>query len=141
VKVETLGPGDAQKAADAAHLFDHPLDVAALHAFLADQRHHLLIASVDGQPAGFVTAIELLHPDKPRPEMFLYELGVDEAFRRRGVATALMDRLVGLCHERGCGELFVLTDEANAAAMATYRKAGGGREPDAVMFLWSWLGD
>jgi ribosomal protein S18 acetylase RimI-like enzyme len=141
VDVEALGPGDAQKAKDAAHLFDHPIDAAALRAFLADPRHHLLIATVDGQPAGFVTAIELLHPDKPRPEMFLYELGVDEAFRRRGVATALMDRLVGLCHERGCGELFVLTDEANDAAMATYRKAGGGREPDSVMFLWSWLED
>jgi len=50
-----------------------------------------------------------------------------------------MDRLVGLCHERGCGELFVLTDDANDAAMATYRKAGGGREPDSEMFVWSWL--
>ena len=50
-----------------------------------------------------------------------------------------MDRLVGLCHERGCGELCVLTDEANDAAMATYRKADGGREPDSVMFVWSWL--
>jgi len=84
VEVEALGPGDAQKAADAAHLFDHPLDVAALDAFLADPRHHLLIASVAGRPAGFVTAIELLHPDKPRPEMLLYyELGVDQPFRRR----------------------------------------------------------
>jgi hypothetical protein len=32
--------------------------------------------------------------------------------------------------------MFVLTDEANDAALATYRKAGGRREPDQVMFSW-----
>jgi ribosomal protein S18 acetylase RimI-like enzyme len=138
VQIEELGPGDDEKVARAAHLFDDAVDAAAANAYLADPRHHLLIASVDDTPAGFVTAIELLHPDKERPEMFLYELGVDERFRRRGVATALLERLVELCAERGCREMFVLTDEDNVAAMASYRKAGGRREPDSVLWLWSW---
>lgn len=136
--VEELGPGDDDKVARAAHLFDDPIDMPAVHAFLADARHHLLIASEDGEPAGFVSAIELLHPDKERPEMFIYELGVDERFRRHGAATALLERLKERCVERGCREMFVLTDDQNEAAMRTYRKAGGGREPDSVMFLWSW---
>lgn len=139
--VEELGPGDDAKAVRAAHLFDDPIDAPAVRAFLADPRHHLLIASVDGEPAGFVTAIELLHPDKKRPEMFIYELGVDERFRRRGAATALLARLKDLCVERGCREMFVLTDDENEAALRTYRKAGAGREPDSVMFLWSWPED
>ena len=139
--VEELGPGDDEKAVRAAHLFDDPVDAPAVRAFLADPRHHLLIASVDGEPAGFVTAIELLHPDKKRPEMFIYELGVDDRFRRRGVATALLERLVEICGERGCREMFVLTDEDNVGAMASYRKAGGSREPDSVLWLWSWPKD
>jgi ribosomal protein S18 acetylase RimI-like enzyme len=138
VDVEELGPGDDEKVARAAHLFDDPVDAPAVRAFLADPRHHLLIASEGGEPAGFVSAIELLHPDKERPEMFIYELGVDERFRRRGAATALLERLKERCVERGCREMFVLTDDQNEAAMRTYRKAGGGREPDSVMFLWSW---
>jgi ribosomal protein S18 acetylase RimI-like enzyme len=131
----------ADVVADAAALFDDPIDIAATDAFLADERHHLLIGYVGGQPAGFVTAVELLHPDKPRPEMFLYELGVAEEHRRRGVATALMRRLVQLCHERDCREMFVLTDEDNAAGAATYARAGGKPESAGVMFTWDWRGE
>lgn len=106
---------------------------------MADERHHLLIAFVDDEPAGMLTSVELLHPDKPRPEMFLYELGVDSRFRRRGIATELLRQLVDLCHRRGCGEMFVLTDEANEAGMGTYRKADGSREPNQAMFHWDWM--
>ena len=123
--------------ADAAHLFDDPVDDTASGAFLDDERHHLLIAYVGDEPAGFVTGVELFHPDKTKPEMFLYELGVDEAYRGRGVATGLLQRLVDLCRERGCGSMFALTDEDNAAARATYTKAGGEAQPAGVMFTWT----
>jgi ribosomal protein S18 acetylase RimI-like enzyme len=132
--VEVVSSREA--AAEAAHLFDDPVDDHALDAFLADERHHLLIAYVDDRPAGFVTGVELFHPDKPKPEMFLYELGVDEPFRGRGIATALLQRLVDLSQQRGCGTMFVLTDEDNAAARATYTKAGGEPEPAGIMFVW-----
>ena len=128
----------AEAVVEAATLFDHPIDLAATHAFLVDERHHLLIGYLEERPAGFVTAVELLHPDKPQPEMFLYELGVDEDYRRRGVATALMNRLMKLCHERGCGEMFVLTEADNDAARATYAKAGGNEESAGVLFAWDW---
>ena len=131
----------AEVAAEAAALFDHPIDIRATTAFLADEHHHLLIGYLGARPAGFLTAVELLHPDKPRPEMFLYELGVDPGFRRRGVATALMHHLVQLCQERGCGEMFVLTDEDNVAGQATYRNAGGEPEPAGLLFHWDWRGD
>jgi ribosomal protein S18 acetylase RimI-like enzyme len=124
-------------AAEAAHLFDDPLVEASLDAFLADDRHHLLIAYVDDEPAGFVSGVELFHPDKPKPEMFLYEMGVDEAFRGRGVATGLVRRLAAFGRERGCGTMFTLADEDNEGAKATYRKAGGETEPAGIMFVWS----
>ncbi len=85
--------------------------------------------------------MELLHPDKPRPEMFLYELSVDPGFRRLGVATALMQRLIQLCYERDCGEMLVLTDDDNAAGRATYARAGGEPEPAGLLFHWDWRGD
>jgi ribosomal protein S18 acetylase RimI-like enzyme len=135
VRIEVTPSREA--AAEAGHLFDDPLVESSLDAFLADDRHHLLIAYVDDQPAGFVSGVELFHPDKPKPEMFLYELGVDEAFRGRGVATALVGRLVGFSRERGCGTMFTLADEDNEAAKATYRKAGGETEPAGIMFVWT----
>jgi ribosomal protein S18 acetylase RimI-like enzyme len=134
VHVEEASSSDVVLAATG--LFDDQPDPAATAAFLADERHHLLIGYIDGVPAGFVSAIELLHPDKPRPEMFVYELGVADAHRGRGVATALMKRVVELCDDRKCGEMFLLTDEANVAAQATYSRAGGVAVPAGVMFEW-----
>src|SRR4249920_10483 len=102
MRIERLGPADLDRVAAAEALFDDAIDVGTTRAFLADERHHLLIAVDDGSPAGFVTGVELFHPDKPGPEMFLYELGVDEAFRGRGIGRALVGSLTDLAWERGC---------------------------------------
>jgi ribosomal protein S18 acetylase RimI-like enzyme len=135
VRIERLGPDDIDRVAAADALFDDAIDAETSRAFLADDRHHLLVAFDGEAPAGFVTGVELLHPDKPGPEMFLYELGVDEAFRA-GASVARSWRRSGLAWERGCYAMWVLTDEDNAAAMATYRAAGGLPQPRSVMLVW-----
>ena len=61
---------------------------------------------------------------------------VRAAARRRGVASALLASLAGICRARGCGEMFVLTDVSNKAAMAAYRKSGAVREADSAMLHW-----
>ena len=124
IAVRRLGPGDEAEVERYAAAFDDPIRADSVRRFLGDDRHHLLVVDVDGAPAGFVSATEILHPDKA-PELFLNELGVDEPFRRRGAASALVEELRSLGRELGCATIWVLTDEANAAAMATYRRAGG----------------
>jgi ribosomal protein S18 acetylase RimI-like enzyme len=136
MRIERLGPDDVVRLAAAEWLFDDAIDAEMSRAFLADDRHHLLVAYDGEAPTGFVTGVELLHPDKPGPEMFLYELGVDEAFRGRGIGRALVEALAEFAWKRGCYAVWVLTDDANAAATATYRAAGGNREPESVMFVW-----
>jgi ribosomal protein S18 acetylase RimI-like enzyme len=136
VQIQRLGPDDEALVVAAAPLFDDPIDLATTRKFLADERHHLLIAYEDDRPAGFISGVELLHPDKRGREMFLYELGVHEEFRERGIGRALVEALLQLAWKRGCYGAFVLTDEANVAAMATYRGAGGRREPDSAMIAW-----
>jgi ribosomal protein S18 acetylase RimI-like enzyme len=119
----------------AGHLFDDVPREDATRAFLADDRHHLLIAYVDGEPAGFVSGVETIHPDKG-VEMFLYELGVDEAHQRRGIASALVQHLIGLAGERGCTGVWTGTEKDNAAALATYRRAGAELDFDTVAVSW-----
>ena len=77
----------------AEHLFDGPARRDAVARFLAEPNHHVFLAYVEGQPAGFVSGVELTHPDKGT-EMFLYELAVDERFRGRGTGAALRRRCV-----------------------------------------------
>ncbi|GAA0217313.1 GNAT family N-acetyltransferase [Saccharothrix mutabilis subsp. mutabilis] len=119
----------------AAHLFDDPPKADATRAFLADDRHHLLIAYVGDEPAGFVSGVETTHPDKGT-EMFLYELGVDESHQRRGIGTALVEALLALARERGCYGAFTATEPDNTAALATYARANADTEA-TVSLSWT----
>lgn len=120
----------------AAVLFDASPLPDATRRFLADERHHLLIAYVDGVPAGMITGVEMTHPDKGT-EMFLYELGVDGSFRGRGIGQALVSALARLARDRGCYGMWVLTGHDNAAALATYGRAGGAPEGEQLMIQWA----
>ena len=119
----------------AAALFDMPPTAAGAAAFLDAPGHHLLVAEVDGVRAGFVTAVEMRHPDKGL-EVFVYELGLDEAYRRQGVASALLDALDDLAVHLGATGCWTVTEPHNTAALATYDRHGGTRE-GVTLLAWS----
>jgi ribosomal protein S18 acetylase RimI-like enzyme len=138
MKIERMGPEDLERVMAAGSLFDYPPRPDAVNRFLGDPNHHLLIAYSGDVPAGFVSGVAVTHPDKGT-EMFLYELAVDEAHRRQGIGTTLVEALRDLARERGCYGMWVLTDDDNAAAGATYRKAGGEVESQPLMFSWRFV--
>ena len=117
MEITTLRPGDESRVM-ASHQFDAPVVDGTTRRFPSDDGHHLLVAYVDDHPAGFVSGVELTHPDKGT-EMFLYELGVEEQFRGRGIGGALVERIRDLARERGCYGMWVLTGGQNKAALAT----------------------
>jgi [ribosomal protein S18]-alanine N-acetyltransferase len=135
IEIRRLGPGDDALVLAAGHVFDHPPKPEAVARFLADQNHHLFVALAGGKPVGFVSGVELTHPDKGT-EMFLYELAVDERHRRLGIATELVAALRDLASRRGCYDMWVLTDHDNEPALATYRKSGTDDESSHVMLTW-----
>ncbi|GGJ16883.1 hypothetical protein GCM10010121_029480 [Streptomyces brasiliensis] len=68
--------------------------------------------------------------------MFLYELGVAEPYRRRGIGRALIWRLGALGRELGCYGMWVLVDTGNDVALAAYRSAGGKDEGSCSVVTW-----
>jgi ribosomal protein S18 acetylase RimI-like enzyme len=134
--IRALGPGDDEAVVAAQHLFDGPARADATARFLAEAGSHLLVAYVDGEPAGFVSGVEVTHPDKGT-EMFLYELAVDEAHRRRGYARALVEALADLACKNGCTGMFVFVDDDNEAGRAAYRSAGGTLASQPIMVEWA----
>jgi ribosomal protein S18 acetylase RimI-like enzyme len=130
-----MDEGDEDRVMEAAELFDNPPQKKAVTKFLADPNHHLLIAYSHGVPVGFITGVEVTHPDKGT-EMFLYELSVDHGHRHHGIGTALVKELSDIARKKGCYGMWVLADDDNAAAAATYRKAGGDVESQPLMFSW-----
>jgi GNAT superfamily N-acetyltransferase len=136
MEIRVLRPGDDRLVAAASHLFDGPATPGATARFLGEPGHHLLIAYDEAHAVGFVSGVEVTHPDKGT-EMFLYELAVDEPFRRRGIGRALVQRLGQLARDVGCYGMWVITDDINRAARATYEGSGGVPRTDQVMEVWT----
>jgi ribosomal protein S18 acetylase RimI-like enzyme len=131
-----MARGEEDRVKAAERLFDDPVSLEATARFLQEEANHLVIGYVDAEPAGFVSGTEIVHPDQPDPELFLNELGVDAAFRGRGVGRALVENLWEIARSRGCRGMWVLTDDENEAACKTYAAAGGSRLGAEVVFQW-----
>jgi aminoglycoside 6'-N-acetyltransferase I len=138
IEIKVFGPQDASVLADVApDVFDDPIDAGRAEEFLADPRHHLAVAVEDGRVVGFVSAVHYLHPDKPRPELWINEVSVAATHRGRGLGTHLLRSLFAVARGLGCAEAWVLTDRANTAAMRLYAVAGSTEAPtDHVMFTF-----
>jgi ribosomal protein S18 acetylase RimI-like enzyme len=135
VELKWMTSADVEAVEEACDLFDHDVRRDWIKAFLDDPAHLLCIAYEDGRPAGFVSGVEMIHPDKGA-EMFLYELGVAEAFRGSGIGKALTKALVDLAVQRGCYGMWVLTDDTNEAALRTYRGGGATETERSVLLTW-----
>ena len=136
MEIRVLGPGDDELVTAAAHLFDGPALSDATERFLAAPGHHLVLAFEGERAVGFISGIEVTHPDKGT-EMFLYELAVDEPWRRRGIGRALVEALAAIAQRAGCYGMWVVTDRNNAAARSTYEGTGGVPEMDQVVEVWT----
>ena len=136
VEIRALHPGDDVLVEAASLLFDEAVLPDATAQFLGSDRHHLLVAYEGELSVGFVSGVEVTHPDKGT-EMFLYELAVDERWRRRGIGRALVDELATVARAAGCYGMWVVTDEGNVAARATYEGSGAAPETGQVVEVWT----
>lgn len=139
-RIVKIGQGDAAPVLEAAHLFDNPPVSRLVDEFLRRDGHHLLIAYVEGEPAGFVTGVEVTHPDKA-VEMLIYELGVAAEHRRRGIGRALVESMRELARDMGCRGMWVALEPDDEPATATYRAAGAGPIEPAAIMSWDLLQD
>lgn len=136
--IERLGPTDTPRARGNCALFwDMSASGENLAEFLADPSCILLVAELDGEPAGQIIGHILKRWDSKGPMLFLYSIDVVEHHRRKGVASELIRELHRIGKETGCATSFVLTSEANTPAMKLYQAIGGSMtNPDDVMFEW-----
>ena len=130
MRIRQLGPGDER-------VVERLAEQTPRAGLLSDARTILLAAFQDGEeePIGFVLAYELLRRHGDPAQLFVYEVGVVPEARRRGFATALLRELARIARARGIRQGFVLTNEANEAAMELYRSLGGV-PPNADDVLW-----
>jgi len=136
LRISALGPADlgAMRSLIAlfADAFEAPerADCAPSDAWLVQglaQPHIIVRVAYAGETlAGGLVAYSLHKLEQEAPEIYLYDLAVAEAFRRRGVATALLKVLQAESLARGAASLFVQADGDDAAAIALYARHGSG---------------
>jgi len=92
---------------------------------LLQMRHVIpLVAFADGRIVGGLVAYELDKFEQERREIYIYDLAVDENYRRQGVATALIGHLREIARQRGAWVIYVQADYGDEAAIALYTKLG-----------------
>ena len=97
---------------------------AYTRALLARESFIALAAVQAGKVIGGLVAYELPKFEQARSEIYIDDLAVAEAHRRRGVATALIRRLQAIAAERGAWVIFVQADRGDDPAIALYSKLG-----------------
>lgn len=131
--IKRLGPGDEEVVRKLT-------ESEPQTALLSDEATIFLAAFQGAEPVGFVFGHELPRRHGNPSILFVYELGVDEAVRRQGIASGLMTELAQIARSRGIREGFVLTEPDNDAANALYRSLDGERV-DSVMWDFGYAAD
>jgi aminoglycoside 6'-N-acetyltransferase I len=119
----------------APDVFDDPIVPQAVQRFLDSPDHHLAVAIDEGMVVGFASAVQYVHPDKPRPELWVNEVGVSPAHQNRGLGKALMQALLEVARDAGCSEAWVLTERNNQPAMRLYKAVGGEEEQEEIVMF------
>ena len=101
-------------------------DEAGLAAQLFSEHPHaeVLIAEVDGAPAGFALFFHNFSTFVGKPGLYLEDLFVRPTFRGLGLGKRLMVRLAQIAVERDCGRFEWSVLDWNASAIAFYQGLG-----------------
>ena len=134
-RIHRLAPGDDLWFAGMLDLFAQAFDEPETYAarrpdpayvarLLANPFFVGLVAIEDDRVIGALAAYELPKFEQARSEIYIYDLAVAEACRRRGFATALIEATRRIAAERGAWVVIIQADPGDAPAVALYSRLG-----------------
>ena len=106
-------------------------------SFIAEAKHPLLLAVVDGEAAGIIRTGSCSEALEPKPEGHIFQLYVRQAYHRQGIGRALMRSVASDWRARGAKAMSVGVLTENSAARTFYEELGGRR---ALQSSFSWDG-
>jgi aminoglycoside 3-N-acetyltransferase I len=132
---EQLGRSDVMRLKQLLAVFGEAFDDMAtyqgavprdsyLQSFLADEGCITIVAMDGEEVIGGLVAYELLKFEQERKEIYIYDLAVKAAQRRRGIATGLIVTLKAIARTHGAYVIYVQADRGDDAAIALYESLG-----------------
>ncbi len=138
IEIRKLGIGDeAVLARVAPGVFDEPVRPDLAERFLATPAYRIFVALDGDLVVGMATGFTHFHPDKDE-EFFVNELGVDDAYRRRGIGERLLRAILGEARAMGCEAAWLGTERDNEPALALYRKVMAGDDTEEPMSIFTY---
>jgi aminoglycoside 3-N-acetyltransferase I len=140
IKIKKLEAPDFKLAKQLFWLFQkndgvkNPLSTSDkyLKNLLSKNDFYVLVARDGENILGGLTAYQLPEYKREEAEMFLYEIVVDKKFRRKKIATNLIESLIQICKEKKINEMFLVTEMDNIPAQNLYSSTGGIIEETAI---------
>lgn len=99
-----------------------------LRALLKKDTFIALAALNEDAVVGGLAAYVFEKFEQERSEVYVYDLAIDKACRREGIATALIGALNTIAASLGAHVIWIQTDRDNQAAIALYGKLGRREE-------------
>ena len=95
-----------------------------LERLLGNENFIVLVARKQEEVVGGLAAYVLQKFEQERSEVYIYDLAVAAEHRRKGIATALIERLKEIAKGRGAHVMFVQADYGDDPAISLYTKLG-----------------
>lgn len=111
--------------ADLAH---RPLAAEMVFARLDDPRYEMVVAMAGDRAVGHAAMLQV------GPVAGIFDVYVEQAHRRQGVASAMMTHLLQLCRRLALRTVVLEVEPDNAAAVALYERCGFARVGQSVQF-------
>ena len=133
--IRTLGPDDVElmeaMSAMFGQAFNEPQTYGGARPSevylrrLLDGDSFIAVAALHGRDVvGGVAAYVLRKFEQERSEIYIYDLAVAGPYRRRGIATALIQQLKVIAAARGAYVIYVQADLEDEPAIELYTKLG-----------------
>jgi aminoglycoside 3-N-acetyltransferase I len=97
---------------------------AYLESMAARDDFFPIAAVSEARVVGALAAYLLRKFEQERSEIYIYDLAVDEGFRRRGIATGMINRLRSIARELGVWVIYVQADHGDDPAIKLYESLG-----------------
>lgn len=99
-----------------------------LRDLLKQKNFICLISEYDNRVLGGLVAYVLEKFEQNRKEIYIYDLAVSQEYRRKGIATELINKLKAFAKEIGAYVIFVQADKGDEPAINLYKNLGNIEE-------------
>ena len=104
---------------------------------LEDKNHHIIVAEEDGKIVSSCVCViipNLTHGQ--RSYAFVENVITDEAYRKRGLATACLDYAKEIAQNENCYKMMLLTGSKEESTLNFYERAGYNRKDKTAFIQW-----